>query len=427
MSQTADKAGPGGIPTVGIVDWSVDLSTVTTASIAFGPEGGSSMLTAPVDASTGPNFRTLLLGMKGSSTYTFRITADSCTSDEYTITTGAVPSALSNITRTAGPAASSQAKGFIITSSGPGSLGGGTGQGNTNAYAYILDSDGDPVWWTPGPVSCSRAKMSFDGQYMWMAELNTDNMMTDGGEIRRLSMDGLTSTGAIPALSNCHHDLAVLPDGKVACLSWVQQSGDQPSDLIESDEQGNVTTIMTLDSSAYLGGTGFMGGTNTYHANALHYHQYDDSYTISDRNPNLFIKVTRAGVLKWQFGGSCTNAPAPDCVGGDWTVNHGHDLLEDGTFVFFNNGESGAATAFFYQLTETGTFSAMKTGEYTPGTSSIVLGDAQHLPNGNALVTFSLAAEIHEIDPSGALVQQIDGPGGYAEWRATLYGPPPRL
>jgi hypothetical protein len=426
-AQTADKAGQNGVPTVGVVDWSVNLPSITKASISFGVQAGTTTLTAPVDVMTGPNFHTLLLGMKASKTYSFKITADACTSDAYTITTGALPNAVAHVTRTAGPAASSQAKGFIVTSSGPGSLSAGIGAGNTSAYAYIIDADGDIVWWAPAPVSCSRAKMSYDGQYMWMAELNVDNATKNGGEIRRVSMDGLANTGSIAGLANCHHDLTVLPDGKIACLSWIQQSGDQPSDLLESDYQGNVKKVMTLDSKVYAGGTGLGGGSGTYHANSIHYHDYDDSYTISDRNPNLFIKVTRAGVLKWQFGGSCTNAPAPQCVAGDWKVNHGHDMLEDGTFLIFNNGQSGASAALFYKLTEAGTLSATKTGQYAPGTTSSVLGDVQRLPNGNTLVTFSIAGTMDEIDASGSVVQHISGPGGYAEWRETLYGPPPRF
>ena len=426
-AQTADKAGANGVPTVGIVDWSVDATDITQASISFGVQGGATTLTAPVEPSSGPNFHTLLLGMKPSKTYAFHITVNSCTSEEYTLTTGAAPSALASVKRTAGPAAASQDKGFIIASSGPGSLTGGIGGGTSSAYAYIIDADGDLVWWVPAPASCSRAKMSVDGQYMWMVELNVDNMAKDGGEVRRVTMDGLTSTGSIPGLANCHHDLTVLPDGKIACLSWVQQSGDQPSDLIESDEKGTIKKIITLDSKVYAGGTGLGSSAgNTYHANALHYVAKDDSYTIGDRNPNLVIKVTRAGELKWQFGGSCSGAPAPQCVAGDWKVNHGHHLLDDGTFLLFNNGQSGASTALFYKLTEGATFSAMKTGQYQPGTSSLVLGDVQRLPNGNTLVAFSLTGDLHEIDASGALVQSIKGPGGYIEWRETLYGPPPR-
>jgi hypothetical protein len=434
MSQTADKAGTGGIPTVGVVNWSVDLSGLKTASIDFTLQGATTKQTAPVDVATGPTFRTLLLGMKGSKTYSFKINASdgtkTCTSQDYMITTGAIPTAVPRITRTAGAAAASQAKGFIVTSSGLGAGGGGFGGGGGGgtSYAFILDADGEIVWFAPAPATCSRAKMSYDGQYMWMVELNVDNMAKDGGELRRVSMDGITSSGSIPGMKNCHHDLTILPDGRAACMSWIQQSGDQPSDLLESDEKGNVKKIVTVDSKIYVGGSGLGGGSGTFHANSIHYHQKDDSYTIGDRNPNLFVKVDHTGKLLWQFGGSCTNAPAgANCVSGTWKVNHGHDMMDDGTFLFFNNGQSGASTAFFYQLTETGTFAATMKGSYSPGTTSSVLGDVQRLPNGNTLVTFSTASVIHEIDKSNAVVQQISGPGGYAEWRETLYGPPPRF
>jgi hypothetical protein len=415
---------------VGIVDWSVDLTGLTAAKVVFGLQGSGTM-TAPVDTTKGPSFRTLLLGMKAAKTYDFHIEVEgegvACTSPDYSLTTGALPSGTPAITRTAGAAAASQARGFILTSSGTG-MGGGFGGGMMGGagYAFILDADGDVVWVAPGPASCSRAKMSFDGQFMWMLELNVDNMAKDGGEVRRVSMDGLATNANIPGLANCHHDFTLLPDGRIACLSWIQQSGDQPSDLIESDENGNITKVVTLDSAIYAGGQG-VGGGNSYHANAIHYHQADDSFTIGDRNPSAFIKLNHQGQVLWQFGGSCSGAPAPKCVAGDWKVNHGHDLLDDGTFLFFNNGQGSAATALFYRLTETGTFTAEKVGSYSPGTSSPVLGDVQRLPNGNTLVAFSSGGEIHEIDPSGALVQTIDGPGGYAEWRESLYGAPPRF
>lgn len=433
MSQTADKMGADGIPTVGVVDWSVDLTGLTTAKIVFGLDGATP-LEAPVDVSKGPKYHTLLLGMKGSKTYNFHIEvsngATSCMSQSYPITTGAIPSGVPRITRTAGMAAASQAKGFIIGSSGlagGGGFGGGFGGGGGGtSYAFIIDADGDIVWFTTAPATCSRATMSYDGQYMWMLELNVDNSMKDGGEVTRVSMDGLTRNTKIPGLSNCHHDLTVLPNGHVACNSWIQQSGDQPSDLLESDAEGNITKVVTLDSHIYLGGQGLGGGGNTFHANSIHYHPTDDSFTISDRNPNLYVKVSHQGQVLWQIGGSCTNAPAPKCVPGDWKVNHGHDLRDDGTFIVFNNGQSGASNVFFYKITDTGTFGAMRTDTYSPGTTSNVLGDVQRLPNGNTLVAFSTASVLQEIDPMKNLVQTINGPGGYADWRPTLYGPPAR-
>jgi len=411
-SQTADKAGPGGIPTVGIVDWSVDLAGLTSASIVFGTAGGTPM-TAPAILGQAPNFRTLLLGMKGSTTYTFHVEVGNgtttCSSPDYTITTGAVPNTVPPINRTMGPSAAAQDRGFILTNT------------RTNPMALILDADADPVWWAPCPEGCSRVQMSFDGQDMWMIGVNVRNQTAQGGEVRRVSMDGLTTEEKVSGLSNCHHDLTVLPSGGVACMSWTAQSGDQPSDLIERDREGNLTTIVR-DSNVYV--------ANRYHANAIHYHPSDDSYTISDRGPNLFVKVSRAGDVLWQFGGSCSGAPAPNCIAGDWQVNHGHHLLEDGsgTFLFFNNGSSGASTIFKYTLVETGTFSADEVWAYEPGSSSGTLGDVQQLSNGNVMVVFTNAGLIHEIDASNELVQSLTGAGGgYIVWRPTLYGPPPRL
>jgi hypothetical protein len=410
-AQTADELGPGGIPTVGVVDWSVNLAKLESARIVFGEPNGAA-LTAPVDPSDGPNFHTLLLGMKPSKTYAFHVEVSdgktTCTSEQQSITTGAVPNAIGPITRMLGPSAAAQARGYLITIK--------------NNFVVILDADADPVWWAPAPAAGSRAQMSYDGQYLWMIAVNVGNQTPGGGDVERVSMDGLASTGKIASFANCHHDLTALPDGKIACLSWIRQNGNQPSDLLEGDADGNVTTVARLDAAYY--------NAPSYHANSLHYHASDQTYTLGDRQPNLFIKLKRTGELLWQFGGDCTGAPAPQCVPGTWKVNHGHQLLDDGsgTFLFFNNGQSGPATIFQYHLDESAQLSATLVWSYSPGFSSVVLGDVQSLPNGNTLVTFSLAGVIQELDPSQALVQSLSNAAtGYVEWRDSLYGPPPRL
>ena len=113
------------------------------------------------------------------------------------------------------------------------------------------------------------------------------------------------------------------------------------------------------------------------------YHSSDDTYTIGDRNPNLFVKVTHTGSPVWQFGGSCSGAKAPKCVAGTWQVNHGHHLLDDGTFLFFNNGTFGgtaASHAFAYTLSTSGTMSATLIKDYSGSNyHSDSLGDVQRL------------------------------------------------
>jgi len=61
------------IGTVGIVTWSTTLAAPQSARIDFGLTTSYGM-SAPVDL-TQPSYRTLLLGMKSSHTYHYRITA----------------------------------------------------------------------------------------------------------------------------------------------------------------------------------------------------------------------------------------------------------------------------------------------------------------------------------------------------------------
>jgi hypothetical protein len=113
-----------------------------------------------------------------------------------------------------------------------------------------------------------------------------------------------------------------------------------------------------------------------------------------------------------------------------WQVNHGHQALADGKFIFFNNGtmQNGMSAALEFTLNETSWTATKSTWEYrASGVNSTVLGDTQRLPNGNTLVTYSTGGQIHEVSPSGALVQRLQTNSfGYAEFRKSMYGPPLR-
>ena len=169
---------------------------------------------------------------------------------------------------------------------------------------------------------------------------------------------------------------------------------------------------------------GTVYSSTTFHSNAVHYYPSDNTYTVGDRNPNLYVKLSRTGSLIWQFGGSNPKDQSKFFTGvPTWSVNHGHQLLADGTFLFFNNTPN---EAWIYKL-NTSNMTAAKTLTYTAtGATSSVLGDVQQLPNGNYLVTFSTSGQIHEISPSGALVAKFTSTSfGYSEFRESLYGPPP--
>jgi hypothetical protein len=183
-----------------------------------------------------------------------------------------------------------------------------------------------------------------------------------------------------------------------------------------------VRSVVRIDENLYA--------SNTYHTNAIVYYPHDDTYTLSDRNPNLFVKIDRQGELLWQFGGNCSTAPAAKCATASWMVNHGHHLLENDHFLFFNNGQgTTGSTALEYALTETDTtLTANLVWSYSAsGVTSMVLGDVQRLPSGNTLVVYSNEGEIHEVDAQENLIQVFSTTSfGYANYRETLYGPPLR-
>src|SRR6185436_12973487 len=154
--------------------------------------------------------------------------------------------------------------------------------------------------------------------------------------------------------------------------------------LVERAKDGTVTTVVPDFGALY--DTSVSG--NRFHPNSLHYHAWDDSYTISDTYPRLYVKVSRKGDLLWQFGGSNPKDPTKHFQVTWSGENHGHHLLSDGTFLFFSNYTS---TARVFKLDET-TMTATSGLAYTPNPAinTGALGDVQRLPNGNILVTFSV-------------------------------------
>jgi hypothetical protein len=284
--------------------------------------------------------------------------------------------------------------------------------------AFIIDADGDVVWYFDGPQNPTRAQMDYEGDNMWMVALNLDNV---GGEMRAVSMDGEREQRNVAGLENAHHDFTVMPGGKVAALVWRDPGIDPASDLVIRSPDGTVTIPFTIGSNLYR--------SDTYHANAIHYLPFDDSFTIADRNPNLVVKVSAAGTLEWQLGGLCDQAPAGNnCSPQDWQINHGHHLLEDGTFLLFENLYATMSHVIELELNATPTsFAATLVEDYVGAGSSATLGDVQRLPGGNTLVTYSADGAIVELDSSWNEVQTFSARVGYSSWRPTLYGPPTRL
>jgi len=402
------------IATVGVVEWSLAGAPPASAKIVFTLKNFAPSMTnlggqAPVNLSK-PNYRTLLLGLKQSSDYVFHIEATrddgECISPDYALPTTGSFAAARRVTVQVDQAAKRE-PGFIVTSSG-------TTLPNS---AFIIDADGEIVWYAPGPENPSRAQMDYEGDNLWMVSLN---MINSGGEMRYISMDGEQEQQHVPGLELSHHDFTVLPGGKIATLVWASAEIDPESFVAVRSADGAVENLFRVGSNLYR--------SDAFHANAIHYNPLDESFTIADRNPNVLVKASATGTPEWQVGGLCAGAPVGNrCFPHDWQVVHGHHLLEDGTLLAFNNGFIGKSQVFEFKLDVTPTsFAAAQVKNYEGTATSFNLGDVQRLPGGNTLITYATDERIIELDADWNEVQTFSARVGYSSWRQTLYGPPPR-
>jgi hypothetical protein len=175
-------------------------------------------MTAPVASVTSSN-KTMLLGMKYAKMEHYRITAmsssGSCQSDDFTVMTGALPTGLQKPTITTTNAAA-LAGGFLVT--GQYTMNAGSG-----SPAYILDADGDYVWAYGGVGNqLTGARMSYDGQYMW---INNANVPNSNAVVWRVSMDGMTADNYSSKFTGMNHQMAILPDETVAYYAYNNTNG----------------------------------------------------------------------------------------------------------------------------------------------------------------------------------------------------------
>jgi len=385
--------------TVGIVTWSLDKPGLTEAHIDFGLDTAYGF-TAPV-ALEADGHKTLLLGMKPAKTYHFRVVATDgsqrYTSDDETVTTGAKTTAVS-LTSLSVKDADKMEKGFLI---------GSFWQGSGSTVPFIVDTDGDIVWWYSkaqgeSTDGVSRAHLSADSKNVWLV-----NEGLSGAPLRRVSMDTLDAQTY--ASTKASHDICAVTGETMAYLDYSE------SDCNSIFEITPGTTDKGKEVFESTGVTGSSGSLTSCHGNAVRYSRKEDVYTFSDWQKDIAV-VDRAGMLKWKLSEKVSGGNSA------WgSAQHGHQLLDSSILIFANNaGGNAKSQAIEYGLDG----SVIK--KFNSGGGATNFGDVQRLPNGNTLITYSTSSLIQEIDASDAVVLEIKAGGsfGYVEFRKSLYGEP---
>jgi hypothetical protein len=406
------------IATVGIVEWSID-KTIESARIEFGRDASAFEFTAPADLMA-PSYRTLLLGMKASTTYSLRVVAQgggqTYASNVYTVQTGFLPNGLPVQTITDRNAAALYAGGgFTVGCTGFDTF---SDVGADPTWVFIFDKDGDQVWALDmsdtAAAGCTRARMSLDGKYMWAGSFGNT---TADGALSRVTMDGM-STPQDYVLPGRSHDFAILPNDHIAYFARNNGgAGQAPESVFELDPATSQTTKL-WDPTGVFTFEDDRGG----HANQINYVPELNALSLSMYFINTVALISYPqGQLLAAFGGDQSTFN-----GMSWDGQHGHDVRADRVSIFNNNGSNGGASVLRFQY-NIGASSFTALDDYSPGQDSLAFGDVKELPNGNFHVTYSTTSTIHEISPSLELLREIETNAllGYVEYRPTLYGPPP--
>jgi len=394
---------------------------VQSARIDFGLTTSYGM-TAPVDLAQ-PNYRTLLLGMKASRMYHFRITAKSaageCQGPDNTIMTGPLANGLVKPTVMTQNAAALSG-GFLLT-------GQYVQNASGNGPAYILDADGDYVWWYMIEDYVVSVVMDYAGTHMW---INNHPPNIAESKTHRVTMDGLVDEDLSSSLPKLSHQIAVMPDETIAF--YASDGGPEGCDDIK--ERAPNGTVRTIANSQRA-----LGTTGNCHVNNIQYSKWDDTLVFSDHVHQAVAKIRRSdGGTVWIM-----NNATKTLTGDTWRGSqHGIHILGVDDFIIFNNntrliagstepggtGDGSGALEVKLDLTAktvTKIWSYKATGNTY---QTDVMGDIQRMPNGNHVIAFGGKGVIQEINPSGTVVQELRTQTnfGYIQKRATLYGPPPR-
>jgi hypothetical protein len=400
QAQLASDLDADAPATVGIVSFSVIAAEVSRAFIDFGlDETYGTRVEVDLDE---PDFRTLLLGMKPTRTYHFRVSVETSIgnfeSEDQTLETGVVPWGV--LSRFDALNAERREPAFILGSYWRGSLG---------TRIFVVDPDGEVVWFADvNQGGVARATMSMDGESIWVVSINNR-----GSPVKRVTWDTLTLDTYDLAIGS--HDIVAVEDDLMAYIDY----GDEDCEsVVEIDPSGTLTKVFDLDT--YL----VRGDTLSCHGNALRYSRATNSYILSSLLEDVFI-IPRDG-------GAVTRL-SEIVPGGNQSwggTQHGVHFLGDSLLIYANDeGDAvggfqsgGPSTAIEYSLLD-----GAELWRHEAELYSANLGEVQRLPGGNTLITHSNPGIIREITPDGETVLEIQGLStafGYPTWRQSLYETP---
>jgi hypothetical protein len=310
------------------------------------------------------------------------------------------------------------------------------------AHVVIWDRDGDPVWWRAAArdvfIGVIEASAGLDGTSVVHSEYTGP---LEVGGLVRTALDGSSETfSAVPL---AHHHFAELPSGGFGALTLSLGSADdgaggtvpvQSSAIVEvaegasADEAEHVVYDLLTDYvppwPACSHVTDDLPGVWRWdHANSLVYDAERDAYWMMARNLDAILVIDRAtGALLHQLGGREATIPLAD------PFDHGHFTWRaPGRLLVFDNrlhtGDGSRVVEYAVDL-GAGTAEAVWSWAEPEARTMPALSDADALPAGNVLTTWTRLGTLREVAPDGTVVWEASTGGSATVFRAQPVGDP---
>ncbi len=387
------------IPTVATATWTTDEPAL--GRVLFGPDLS---LSSPLEEELSTEHSALLLGLTPDEDHPWQVVLDDgSASEEQTLTTGGLSSALPSLTVTG------EGQDRLIVTTLLGGIVGPT----------ILNQNGEIVWFyedTRG-LDVYRARPLRDGSGVIYNAGSVSGEPSEDSALVRVSWDGASVDEiSVPLLA---HDFVELPDGTFTAIAveYREVDGEQirGDRLVEIAPDGTQTDVWSawdcFDPSVDIGTDTEIGWT---FANALDYDEDADTYYLSIRNFSSVLAIPRGGTdCAWVFGSTGATLPAPDQP---FLHQHQFEVLEDSILLFDNAGAGSTSRAVEYSLDPTGASEPELLWSYVPDPEifTFVLGDVARLEDGDTLVDFAVGGAIDRVSPDGELIWRAETQLGYA-------------
>lgn len=299
------------------------------------------------------------------------------------------------------------------------------------SYVVALDRHGRVVWYGPHEDDGINieAELSADGNGVLFNRFGKDNS-EDNSYIYHASFDGdLLEQRRTPL---AHHMFVQLPGGDIGYQQLLTYDIDDPETgepetwagdgIAILSQDGTVTPVfsvwdwLTPSWNDRMHGFSIYGDLDWTHGNALKYDPVKDTWLLSLAHAADVFEIDRETETPLRIFG---RDGYHDGDGPPFYYQHDPTLLGDDRLLVFETDPQTNSTGAAEFLIDDEAENLSPVWSYDGDITSLYLGQARRLDNGDTFVNFGQGATMREVTPDGEVVWEMvsDGHDGMAQFQ----------